>query len=113
MRFYYTDSLAACWMIKHHKITYQIKDSHIVSFSQLQKIPEIWLNSPIYLHPDSLYLLEPQIGDMVIGCGKHGGVAHRIDDSLLESLQKIPNVKCNTIQRNEMAFIFPEMEVEL
>lgn len=66
-RYYYTDPLAAAWMAKHFGMKFCDKASHSVSAD-----PSLWYMAerhyqagPLFIHPDSLHLLEPQKHDLV------------------------------------------------
>ena len=76
IRYYYTDPLAAAWMSKHFGM--KIVDEFVESFqigawaslkmlAEAKPVNEIgW--SKQYIHAESLYLLEPLIGDIVLNC---------------------------------------------
>lgn len=116
-RWFYTDPLAAAWMAKHFGM-------HFTDIDQLEVFPLNW-TSPLlhgvrmYVHPDSLHLLEPQVGDMISHLGMR---AWRIDatDGYAYFHPKMPNESIDRftlkadmpkiIQRNGIPFMTPEME---
>lgn len=73
-RYFYTDPLAAAWMAKHFGMVFgfQRLDGTIVldedlihplEFEQVE--PRHWRVAKFIVHPDSLYLLSAQAGDLV------------------------------------------------
>src|SRR4051794_7466770 len=61
-RYFYTDPLAAAWMARHFGMRYQALPSHITSYDFIEGSLDGG-DGPYIIHPDSLHLLEPQIGD--------------------------------------------------
>lgn len=103
MKYYYTDPLAAAWMAKHFGMQF--------SFDGGMKYEEIWNLSidsepPFYIHPDSLHLLEQQVGDAV---QISTGTCWKLHDTqnLAES-ERYPSLRI--IQRNGVVFMWPETE---
>jgi hypothetical protein len=70
LRYFYTDALAAAWMSKHFGMRLQFTIP-LMSVEKSMKIGDYaiarWHESgeKIYIHPDSLSILEPQVGDIV------------------------------------------------
>lgn len=63
-RYFYTEPLAAAWMMKHHDM--QIVDKYADEIGEaFRRDPSVWLDPPYYVHADSLHLLEPQGGDLI------------------------------------------------
>lgn len=58
MKYYYTDPLAAAWMGKHFGMRF---DTEIEPYLYLHGED----NVPYYIHPDSLQILEPEVGDLI------------------------------------------------
>lgn len=130
MRYFYTDPLAAAWMAKHFGMKF--KDEHIevfpvrswISLQDLKGIDvELKEFAKFYLHPDSVKLLEPQHSDVVLCaiCGTDG--KHLYDDAGFASDdgrvvtdlfynddKGIKTDDCKIIQRNGIAFHWPEVE---
>ena len=77
-RYFYTDPLAAAWMAKHFGMMFGIR--HFDKFvpepiyfngvwAAAKLVDEILDFDPdvaLYVHPDSLHLLEPKVGDMIM-----------------------------------------------
>jgi hypothetical protein len=64
-RHFYTDPLAAAWMAKHFGIEFRYWRWNDLSF-QFTPVNARAVeldSSKLYIHPDSLHLLEPQVGD--------------------------------------------------
>lgn len=112
MKYFYTDPLFAAWMATHHGIRFTTEYGDDTSF-----VPPIYFHEPengesyfgkLYVHPDSLHLLEPTNDD------------EGVDDSLDQCEHIGGWVKannCNTIfgkvkidKRNGIAFMWPESE---
>lgn len=110
---YYTDPLAAGWMIKYHKITYicdisncihQDNNKHIETFEHFRKSPYIhFTNNKWIIHPDSLHLLEPKAGDLVQFGVDNYGMWRDLGHQYHPSFSGIP-----IIQRDGIPFIWPE-----
>jgi hypothetical protein len=87
-RYYYTDSIAAAWMAKHFGMSFT-HEWHNRRLSELSDF--FWetstgdtgtYNTPLYVHPDSLHLLEPQVGDLLRA--RYLGVVDSIRDKFIE-----------------------------
>lgn len=80
-RYYYSDPLAAAWMARHHGFTsytgnleaddfdsYSDRNwHHCVDDWRYRLVKHGVQHAPIfYLHPESLHLLAPQVGDLVL-----------------------------------------------
>lgn len=57
------------------------------------------------IHPDSLHILEPQVGDL-IGCGTYALYVHNTEIFRHHSTWTDEKI----IQRNDKAFFWPEVE---
>lgn len=68
MKYYYGNPLAAAWMSYHHDFSYV--DPIYYGWTNCGWRVETKTNidevSKFYIRPDCLYLLEPQIGDLVL-----------------------------------------------
>jgi len=139
-RFFYTDSLAAAWMAKHFGMKFGIKHKGVVQWNCIGKLDEpfgplqrpedildpISESVPLYIHPDSLHLLEPQVGDLfrfsnkgpiyecVCDVDKHvariGYIPNPPQWELSQTKQYIGDLRFRIIQRNGASFMWPESE---
>lgn len=98
MRYFYSDPLAAAWMAKYFGMFY-IDDYAFIKYSVGQAIAEDdgYVAEKIYIHCDSLHLLEPQVDDM------------GIDENSYEKGREY-NVPAKIIFRNNIPFMWPESE---
>lgn len=78
-RYFYTDPLAAAWMAKHFGMMFGIKHNGTIHwncigwadgpFSPIKETADILCtisnHHDLYVHPDSVHLLEPQVDDAV------------------------------------------------
>lgn len=127
-RYFYIDPLAAAWMAKHFGMKFENGiffeeflestewgtqpgrwiyrgDQEFIEENKENQSHPIWPNK-VYIHPDSVKLLEPQIDDLVettvdfcVDCGAEYG--HYFKGHY--PIKKI-------IQRNGIAFMWPEAE---
>jgi len=119
-RFFYTDPLAAAWMMKHHKM--HIVDKYGDEIEEAyRRDPQVWLDPPYYIHPDSLHLLEPQIGDLVATRRGNesttlyqpielGGPKFFIEEFILFGKTFKWEEIVRVVLRNGIAFMWPESE---
>lgn len=117
-RYFYDDPLAAAWMAKHFgmrftgiipppPVTYSFKHDDVSPLFQR-----------IYIHPDSLALLEPQLHDLVdFGwihpCGQSFheiSLMHTTFDAFCDE-STCDYDSHRIIQRNGLAFMWPKEEV--
>lgn len=63
-RYFYTDPLAAAWMAKHHGMKFEGGDSYISAIEAAHTM-DVLERIPFYIHPDSVSLLKPKIGDHI------------------------------------------------
>jgi hypothetical protein len=136
-RYFYTDPLAAAWMFKHFGMVlecwhtqeeqdemsapaaYDFRDASVEDGGI-----DVWGDvihadcRRAYIHPDSLHLLEPQMGDLVWMEATHKsgmGVCRWAEflqgdfESYIESLAS-DYLSHRIIQRNGIAFHWPERE---
>jgi hypothetical protein len=121
-RFFYTDPLAAAWMMKHFKLRIHTGGGDTCDFradfsGNYYEEDLLSLGGKLYIHPDSLCLLEPQDGDVL-----YHNAETRIDRfaAIVGSvwLYDVPRAKrgvnngLRIIQRNGIPFMWPESEVE-
>lgn len=129
-RYYYTDPLAALWMHKHFgmKLVHYATQEHVEEYGgalgeewnwldclPMDTGPEIemtrdvlgWLErcgGKIYIHPDSLHLLEPQNGDI-------GNCGEAYDKGRWHSGAGMSCGEPEIISRNGIPFMWPEEEI--
>jgi hypothetical protein len=111
-RYFYTDPLAAAWMAKHFGMKFGLNHygkmvwepvhfSHKPGSEPFTDVDDILeVASPLYIHPDSLHLLTPQIGDLCMGDKIAATVAVLTDH----------NKSLMVIRRNGVPFHWPEVE---
>lgn len=128
-KYFYTDPLAAAWMAKHFgmKIEWSNEDgwqiTHLIHQSIMgnEKVSIVKL----YIHPDSLYLLDPQEGD-IVNPSSSWQLAYIGSTILVKNMERMPNstfMDINTIndiskkygdviiiQRKGIPFMWPESE---
>lgn len=136
IRFFYTDPLAAAWMAKHFGMQfYTAHDGEefydfpdYLHWNWDQKSGPAESDDYLCIYPDSLHLLEPQVGDAVEVHACFYGTVWRLDGGQLlwneTSLNNPPEEeghyqnldRCaaqdidRIIQRNGIAFHWPESE---
>ncbi len=133
-RYFYRDPLAAAWMAKHFgmKLLAESSDEGRLVDAGARFIDcddtfrELWQHDfsylgKLYVHPDILHLLEPQVGDVVIA-ELHGPVriANFAEFKGRKTIETVsdcygggsfyPEGVTSIIQRNGMAFHWPEQE---
>lgn len=115
-RYFYRDPLAAAWMEKNHSMKFTFKgyaswnDGIKVSIvcgetNDYESIITYATDGKYYIHPDSLHLLEPQAGDMDSN-GSRFYENYWLNDA--GTYDHSPS--CKIIQRNGIAFMWPERE---
>lgn len=128
-RYYYTDPLAAAWMAKQYGMQFEPREkswnkiehwtSLIAELEDCHSIEEDRARGKYYIHPDSLPLLEPNIGDLVIFLNAR--TTHIVSDvcsfasgyktiSVQDKDNNFYPEELKIIQRNNIAFIWPERE---
>lgn len=123
--YFYTDPLAAAWMSKHFRMRFRIKSAEEGTFQEayieayanhIHWSPVGWMgcDQRFYIHPDSLYLLEPRLGDIgepVLDSvfGHFDAVRLSTAHELAETISPLPKFS-RIIQRNGVAFMWPERE---
>ena len=114
-RYFYCDPLAAAWMQEHFGMRFVSRDSgkefekSLLVFNAGSPVESIRKGQVYVVHPESLPLLEPKLGDLVF--------AGRPDNDLGEILEFGPFVHkeaqahlrvVEIIQRDGKAFHWPE-----
>jgi hypothetical protein len=106
-RYYYTDPLAAAWMAKHHGMLFEDfgdlahRYAGPCLYSCLDEDHVSFKSKRFYIHPDSLHLLEPQVGDFYVNDFGHG---YRLcSEDNLESVERI-------LERDGQPIHWPERE---
>ena len=117
-RYFYTDPLAAAWMAKQFGMRVvhpyvaasgnpEMWDSDTHSFEGF--VSEFPGGSRLYLHPDSLPLLEPQIGDR-----DEDGFIYAAQGDWRRADSTGCSIRsagiCRTAKRNGIPFMWPEVE---
>lgn len=122
MKYYYTDPLAAAWMAKYHGMWFDaeipmnlaagaINYVQNGSYASLAYYHDL-VSERLYIHPNSLHLLYPQIGDFIEGVslpiliGKSENMSSLEDAVRWISEERIAHI----IQRNGTPFMWPEYE---
>lgn len=115
-RYFYTDPLAAAWMAKHHGMRFDLPRQS--GGSPWDLLIEVCVHRetgaidggsalpPIYIHPDSLRLLEPIDGD-VIDCRD---CANNVGCGFQDYISKVNEPLGQMILRDGKPFFWPESE---
>lgn len=113
---FYTDPLAAAWMLRHHGMGFNVSSGVAENIKHIRIWDEITdyyrPGNKFYIHPDSLHLLEPQVGDLVsVNNGQDAGIAFHQDfiDALKTNYTSFAH-QVTIIQRNGIAFMWAEFE---
>lgn len=98
MRYFYSDALSAYWMAHDHGMRFQREVD-----GQMTDLPLDFSSrggyGRLYIHPESLCLLEPQAGDLVLlGSGDYNHAIYR------PGMQGVRQI----VQRNSRGFRTPE-----
>lgn len=128
MRYYYDDPLSAAWMAKHFGIKFITKAfENLNYYPEYSTVEDIMVNdangcfSPleglIYIHPDSLHLLETKISDVIefnYPYEDSKQVVMVVENSATVYEQGIElnhiDFKYKIIQRNGIPFHYPKSE---
>jgi hypothetical protein len=116
-RFFYTDPLAAAWMARHFGMKFEPQlNSGLRKVNHGGYVTEAWeiensygLAKRQYIHPDSLPLLEPQVGDL----GLFRLYRDPTPSEVVPIFITVPVIKPDVIgiiQRNGVLFHWPESE---
>jgi len=117
MKYYYTDPMAAAWMAKHFGMkftsSFELCDEYSHQnhcYYQAQGVAD----DKLFIHPNSLHLLEPQVGDLCIrypdkrGHCNYCGMDWLLQIESKEDLQLWNGDIHKIIQRNGIAFMMPK-----
>lgn len=129
-RYFYSDE-AAFWMAKHFSMIFWIKDDHWKDTEcnsyKFRLFPEGGYDK-LYIHPDSVHLLEPQEGIDLVQYVEYSqqiqadGSPHKICEEYYygpyQSTLNIGGIDYGThikqiLKRNGVTFMWPEEEVKL
>lgn len=125
-RYYYTDPIAAAWMVRHHdlKVTTDViagngkREQKPIPLWAWGRVIENWAMSAyserFYISPESESLLEPRIGDLVtVNGGQDAHIAFHQDfvDALKANYGQFAG-PIKIIQRDGKAFHWPQKESE-
>lgn len=109
-RYYYTDPLAANWMMKHFGMKMQRWTQDGKDILETLEWPNRWSTywqGKMYIHTDSLHLLEPQDGDYTLlfshyhdKCGFH----------VVKNKLSFGYDLLEIFKRNAIPFMWPESE---
>lgn len=109
MKYFYTEPLAAAWMAKHFGMVFlhengEVQYGYVNGFDSCEPRN---CERKHYIHPDSLHLLEPLKDDVVeyISLHQEGYIV-----SLVYFDVGNPSQVKKIIQRNNIAFMWPESE---
>lgn len=126
-RYYYTDPLAAAWMARHYGMMFGIRHyEKIIWDCEAQGMSGDWhpikdwehiaadaadgnAQPAYYIHPDSLHLLEPQVGDLVRWGYNRKDVCEGVF-TWSSSADLHSDNWGQVFQRNGIAFHWPESE---
>lgn len=128
-RYFYSDPLAAAWMVKHHGMTLYIGHLpddydaysavnwwHAIDDERFRREKFHQNDIRFYIHPDSLHLLEPQAGDiLLVGLSDEEPEYLLVKENVVGSLYAVSGSEryyvASTnrfIQRKGIPFIWPE-----
>lgn len=119
-RWYYTDPLAAAWMAKHFDFYIGwYEEERWCKHSSVEDIVAHPMSAKLYIHPDSLPLLEPKCYDIIEAIGMGAGCPPNYYYMTYENFHSwnilnpnTPHTLYKIIQRNGLPFMWPEQEKE-
>ena len=121
-RYFYTDPLAAAWMAKHFGMRFRpdcYSDRALPEGEDITRFAHPRFGGRFYVHPDSLPLLQPQLGDLISHLGVRAWRIDRVEETTythvafgVERLDRFTfKSDCpQIIQRKRLAFHWPESE---
>ena len=129
-RYFYTDPLAAAWMAKHYALKFKNWrwNDLFFQFTPVNGVSKDAATDRLYIHPDSLHLLEPQVNDYIEYYNCFMGTIWRVEyglclvnetslangpeeESHYATLERVaPADVDKIIQRNGVPFMWPESE---
>lgn len=103
-RYFYTDPLAAAWMAKHFGMRFYCDTFEPFEYEGANDIlQDMGEDEKACVHPDSLHLLEPQVGDLMRGSNNTA--------AMYFTGEVEPKPTAHIVQRNGKPFHWPEREV--
>lgn len=117
MKHFYTDALAAAWQSKHFGMKFSgvMENNAILTHKDGSPLASRYIEILDYpkatkfiIHPDSLYLLEPNDDDVGIDDG--GFFCCYFGEWLLDGHEGEPSLPVEIIRRNQLPFMSPECE---
>ena len=132
MKHFYKDPLAAAWMAKHFGMEFFVRykrfdgivESSKFTFSNIikyttDKWPQTWVNG-FYIRPDSLHILEPEVGDDLQFPDYDQVKRYTDEECVINEHYRTRDWEATAshygqpkiIQRNGIAFMWPESEEE-
>jgi hypothetical protein len=124
-RYFYTDPLAAAWMAKRFGMRFDVdmedvllavyhfhrqQTQHLDISPELQNISVTVTGRKIFVHPGSLHLLEPKVGDLLEVLENGFNVAKRVHDAFDLKALKSEWRLLEIIHRAGTRFHWPESE---
>lgn len=128
MRYFYTDPLAAAWMAKHFGMQYVSPINATFDWSKANSYSSRngnWMipGDRLIIHPASLKLLEPMVGDIGINDDGRTGSYRAAYERRSDKIEMMPEIsvpagfyerlaaigEARIIQRNGIAFMWPEV----
>jgi hypothetical protein len=102
MRYYYDDPLAAAWMADKFGMVFRHYTYLVTGFCNIYDGDPAPFGTVFYIHPDSLDLLEPMVGDLMRGSNNKAAMYYMGDTQ--------PKPTAHIVQRNGLAFMWPREE---
>ena len=112
VQYFYRDPLAAAWMAKHFGMRFlHLKWNELdFQFLPIRKDADPD-TSNLYIHPDSLPLLEPALGDLALHAVPHDDLGAVLEYGLYVHKEAQAHLKIvQIIQRDSKPFHWPESE---
>lgn len=112
-RFFYTDPLAAAWQAKHHGMKCRVEDNDDAEYPWVDMRTVdcyfVMEEAAYYIHPDSLQLLKPQVGDLVITPGSDP--AFIATERYQRFISRFSSEEAyRIVERGGVVFMWPESE---
>lgn len=106
-RYFYTDPLAAAWMVQHFGMRFDCKEAEtpwdICASTMCQTLTDD--DEPFYIHPESLPLLAPRAGDLIL----HKNKAQIVTEGDLGAARYcVDALGAFIIQRDGKPYFWPE-----
>lgn len=112
-KMYYTDPLKSAWMVREFGVQYGQKNMagdivyiyRKIGNQEYKASQHILESNMYYIHPDSLHIFEPKVGDIVF-TGDNDYMEITYDVAMFRERHGISKI----IQRDNRAFFTPEVE---